>query len=209
MTFRRGTATDDRARREAMFGPLADASAHFAGLMRAAYSPLQSQSLLCAACHEDNNDHDLDGDYLDEGSVPSEEPTPSGSRAHTQGRGRLQDVPVLPYAADRVDRRLGSIRDGRTRPVSGHTATTLRVRRTLLCRTPRRCASSGARRRPARGNRRGHQRPGRARSAGGIFLRHALLLVTARGRDGAGAHAGTRRIVDRPGLRGDWRPGRR
>jgi hypothetical protein len=41
--------------------------------MRASWSPVHASGLLCAACHEDNNDHDLDLDYLDPGSVASEE----------------------------------------------------------------------------------------------------------------------------------------
>jgi hypothetical protein len=65
MTFARGS-------RETMFGPYADSAPNFPGLMRAAYSPLHADSLLCSACHEDNSDHDFDGDYLEAGSVPSE-----------------------------------------------------------------------------------------------------------------------------------------
>lgn len=62
-----------RGSREILFGPLPDAAPNFPGVMRASYSPLHTTSLLCAACHEDNNDHDFDLDYLDEGSVASEE----------------------------------------------------------------------------------------------------------------------------------------
>jgi hypothetical protein len=61
-----------RGSRETQFGPLSDSSPNFPNVMRSAYNPLHSSALLCAACHEDNNDHDFDGDYLDEGSVPSE-----------------------------------------------------------------------------------------------------------------------------------------
>ncbi len=62
-----------RASRETIFGPLPDAAPNFPGVMRASDSAIHESGLLCAACHEDNNDADLDGDYLDEGSVPSEE----------------------------------------------------------------------------------------------------------------------------------------
>ncbi|MCB9396382.1 MAG: hypothetical protein H6510_01080 [Acidobacteria bacterium] len=41
------------------------------GIMRAAYNP-QLSAELCAACHEDNTDHDDDGDFEDAGSVPHE-----------------------------------------------------------------------------------------------------------------------------------------
>ena len=44
----------------------------FPGAMRASRSDLHASSLLCSACHEDNSDHDFDGDYLEEGSVESE-----------------------------------------------------------------------------------------------------------------------------------------
>lgn len=63
----------NRASRDIMFGPLPDAAPNFPGVMRASYSRIHEEGLLCAACHEDNNDHDFDLDYLDEGSVASEE----------------------------------------------------------------------------------------------------------------------------------------
>lgn len=62
-----------RGSRETIFGPLPDAAPNFPGVMRASYSALHTSSRMCASCHEDNNDHDFDLDYLDEGSVPSEE----------------------------------------------------------------------------------------------------------------------------------------
>lgn len=62
-----------RSSRETIFGPLPDAAPNFPGVMRASYSPIHESGKLCAACHEDNNDHDFDLDYLDEGSVASEE----------------------------------------------------------------------------------------------------------------------------------------
>jgi len=65
MTMTRGT-------RDLEFGALPDAAPHFPGQMRASRSQLHASSLLCSACHEDNSDHDFDGDYLEEGSVESE-----------------------------------------------------------------------------------------------------------------------------------------
>lgn len=65
MTMARGTP-------ELSFGPLPGAAPAFPGAMRASDSPLHASSLLCSACHEDNSDHDFDGDYLEEGSVESE-----------------------------------------------------------------------------------------------------------------------------------------
>jgi hypothetical protein len=62
-----------RESRETIFGPLPDAAPNFPGIMRASWSALHTTSRMCAACHEDNNDHDFDLDYLDEGSVPSEQ----------------------------------------------------------------------------------------------------------------------------------------
>ena len=40
-------------------------------IMRAAYNP-QLQAELCSACHEDNVDHDNDGEFNDPGSLPHE-----------------------------------------------------------------------------------------------------------------------------------------
>lgn len=61
-----------RSTPELAFGALPDAAPHFPGQMRASRSELHASSLLCSACHEDNSDHDFDGDYLEEGSVESE-----------------------------------------------------------------------------------------------------------------------------------------
>jgi hypothetical protein len=41
--------------------------------MRASWSGIHESGKLCAACHEDNNDANFDGDYLDPTSVVSEE----------------------------------------------------------------------------------------------------------------------------------------
>ena len=54
------------------FGPLDDAVIHIEPMMRAAYNPLHSSSLLCAACHEYNMDHDFDGDFDESGSPPGQ-----------------------------------------------------------------------------------------------------------------------------------------
>jgi hypothetical protein len=182
MTFRRGAATDDpAARREAMFGPLADASAHFGGLMRAAYSPLHAQSLLCAACHEDNNDHDLDGDYLDEGSVPSEESYSEWLASAYAQPGpdfkTCQTCHMPPTGATVISEQYGTVaRDPSqvhahdfqgTTDVFVQNAATVRVI----------AAPAHDRLRVTVGvtnDRAGHDLPG------GIFLRHAILLVTAR-----------------------------
>lgn len=61
-----------RASRETIFGPLPDAAPNFPGVMRASYSKIHETGKLCASCHQANNDHDFDLDYLDEGSVPDE-----------------------------------------------------------------------------------------------------------------------------------------
>jgi len=52
------------------FGLLGDAT-YENNIMRPAYNP-QLSAQLCAACHEDNVDHDDDGDFEDPGSVPHE-----------------------------------------------------------------------------------------------------------------------------------------
>ena len=52
------------------FGLLGD-SVYEGGIMRAAYNP-QLSAQLCASCHEDNLDHDDDGDFEDAGSIPHE-----------------------------------------------------------------------------------------------------------------------------------------
>jgi MYXO-CTERM domain-containing protein len=53
------------------YGVLGDVSYEQAGTMQAAYNP-QLRSEICAACHQDKNDHDLDGDFEDDGGVISE-----------------------------------------------------------------------------------------------------------------------------------------
>lgn len=64
--------TMSRRTPELELGSLPDAAPMFPGVMRASRSDLHASSLLCSACHEDNSDHDFDGDYLEEGSVESE-----------------------------------------------------------------------------------------------------------------------------------------
>jgi glucose/arabinose dehydrogenase/PKD repeat protein len=55
------------------FGALGDAFVSGSLVMRPAYNP-RLRNNMCATCHEDNNDHDDDGDYEEPGSV-SVEPT--------------------------------------------------------------------------------------------------------------------------------------
>lgn len=52
------------------FGVLGDVG-YASASMRPAYQP-QLTAAVCAACHQDTNDHDLDGDFEDDGSVISE-----------------------------------------------------------------------------------------------------------------------------------------
>lgn len=52
------------------FGPHSDATFE-QGVMRAGYNP-QTKAQLCSACHEDNVDHDGDGEFNDPGSLPHE-----------------------------------------------------------------------------------------------------------------------------------------
>lgn len=54
-----------------MFGVLGDVDYTFPGVMRASYQP-QLPSAVCAACHQDKNDPDLDGDFEEENGVISE-----------------------------------------------------------------------------------------------------------------------------------------
>lgn len=62
-----------------MFGALGDAFVSGSQVMRAAYNP-RLRSNVCATCHEDNNDHDDDGDYEEPGSI-AVEPTYSEWKA--------------------------------------------------------------------------------------------------------------------------------
>jgi hypothetical protein len=181
MAFRRGAATDDPgARREAMFGPLADASTRFDGVMRASYSALHAQSLLCAACHEDNNDHDFDGDYLDEGSVPSEESYSEWLASPYAQPGptfkTCQACHMPPTGATVVSEQYGTVERDPSQ-VHAHTfegttdafvqnAATVRL---ITTRDGDRLRVSVA----VTNDRAGHDLPG------GIFLRHAILLVRA------------------------------
>jgi len=54
------------------FGPLDDGVIRFPGQMSAAFNSLHADSRQCAPCHEYNMDHDLDGDFDDEGSPPGQ-----------------------------------------------------------------------------------------------------------------------------------------
>ncbi len=53
------------------FGLLGDADYSNATIMRPGYNPLLRDTL-CASCHQENNDHNGDGDFEDPGSVPHE-----------------------------------------------------------------------------------------------------------------------------------------
>ncbi len=53
------------------YGVLGDVDFVSDGKMRASYQP-QIPAEMCAACHQDRNDHDGDGDFEDEGGVVSE-----------------------------------------------------------------------------------------------------------------------------------------
>lgn len=52
------------------FGPLGDTTFN-GGIMLGAYNP-QLRAQVCSACHEDNVDHDGDGEFNDPGSLPHE-----------------------------------------------------------------------------------------------------------------------------------------
>ncbi|MBI4606754.1 MAG: hypothetical protein HY721_32725 [Planctomycetes bacterium] len=57
--------------RAVQYGVLGDADFQYSIFMRASYQP-QLTALLCAACHQDVNDHDDDGDFEEEEGVVSE-----------------------------------------------------------------------------------------------------------------------------------------
>lgn len=181
MTFHRGSPTDDaRARHEAIFGPLPDAIPNFGGVMRASYSPLHSQSLLCAACHEDNNDADLDGDYLDEGSVPSEESYSEWLASRYAQPGvdykTCQSCHMPPTGATVVADQYGTVtRDASQVHKHRFEGTTDDyVKNSAALHVVARRESGELRVSVAVTNdRAGHDLPG------GIFLRHAILLVNA------------------------------
>jgi uncharacterized membrane protein YgcG len=54
-----------------MYGTLGDVSYEAPGVMRASYQP-ELASVVCAACHQDKNDPDLDGDFEEDDGVISE-----------------------------------------------------------------------------------------------------------------------------------------
>jgi hypothetical protein len=187
MLFRRGAATDDmRARREAQFGPLTDASTTFGGVMRPAFSALHQSSLMCAACHEDNNDHDFDGDYLDEGSVPSEESYSEWLASPYAQPGAnfktCQTCHMPPTGANVIAEQYGTVvrdpsqvhshRFAGTSDEYVQNAGTVRV-------VARRDAGALRIAVAVTNDRTGHDLPG------GISLRHAILLVKATDESGA------------------------
>lgn len=175
-----------RSSRETIFGPLPDAAPNFPGVMRAAYSRIHTTGLLCAACHEDNNDHDFDLDYLDEGSVVSEETwsewlaspyatpgpntktcmdchmTPKGDLAMCEQYQPVTRDPSQVYAHDFEGTTDAFVQNAATlRAIARRDGTTLRLSVAVT------------------NDRTGHDLPG------GQAIRHAILLVTAT--DAAGA----------------------
>jgi hypothetical protein len=67
-----GKAAIKRTDRALQFGPLDDANFMAQPVMRTAFNNLHRSSLLCAACHEYNMDHNFDGDFDDPGSPPGQ-----------------------------------------------------------------------------------------------------------------------------------------
>jgi hypothetical protein len=187
MLFRRGSTADDpRARREAQFGPLSDASTTFGGVMRPSYSSLHASSLLCAACHEDNNDHDFDGDYLDEGSVPSEESYSEWLASPYAQAGAnfksCQSCHMPPTGANVVAEQYGTVVRDPSQVHSHRFAGTNDeyIQNSGTVRVVARRETGALRVAVAVTNdRTGHDLPG------GISLRHALLLVKAMDASGA------------------------
>lgn len=79
---------------QVMYGALGDVSFQ-APIMRASYNPgLRSNT--CAACHEYNNDHDLDQDWEEPGSVPAQE-------TYSEWQNSPYGDPMSPMYADCVD----------------------------------------------------------------------------------------------------------
>ncbi len=175
-----------RSSRETVFGPLPDSAPNFPGVMRASYSKIHTTGLLCASCHEDNNDHDFDLDYLDEGSVVSEETwsewlaspfavpgpgmktcmdchmAPKGDRAMCEQYQPVARNPSQVYSHDFEGTTDEFVQNAATlHAVARREGSTLRVSVAVT------------------NDRTGHDLPG------GQAIRHALLLVTATSADGA------------------------
>ncbi len=72
-----GKARLRAAAKDLQYGPMDDNSVFIFGIMRVAYNPIHTQSLICATCHEYNMDHDFDGDFDDPGS-------PSGQSTYSE-----------------------------------------------------------------------------------------------------------------------------
>lgn len=175
-----------RSSRETIFGPLPDSSPNFPGVMRASYSKIHENGLLCASCHEDNNDHDFDLDYLDEGSVSSEETwsewlaspyavpgsgmrtcmdchmAPKGDRAMCEQYQPVTRDPSQVFSHDFEGTTDEFVQNAATLHAIGRRdGSTLRVSVAIT------------------NDRTGHDLPG------GQAIRHALLLVSATAADGA------------------------
>jgi hypothetical protein len=69
VTFNR--PDDPLATHQVQYGNLGDSSVHLAGVMRSSYQP-QLTAAVCAACHQDKNDPDGDGDFDEPNGVLSE-----------------------------------------------------------------------------------------------------------------------------------------
>lgn len=176
-----------RSSRESIFGPLPDSAPNFPGVMRASYSKIHTTGLLCAACHEDNNDHDFDLDYLDEGSVVSEETwsewlaspyavpgpgmetcmdchmAPKGDRAMCEQYQPVTRDPSQVYSHDFEGTTDEFVQNAATlRAIGRRDGSTLRISVAVT------------------NDRTGHDLPG------GQAIRHAVLLVTAADAFGSG-----------------------
>jgi hypothetical protein len=174
-----------RASRETIFGPLPDAAPNFPGVMRASYSRIHENGKLCASCHQANNDHDFDLDYLDPGSVPDENTwtewlaspyaqpgagmrtcmdchmPPKGDLAMCEQYGPVTRDPSQVYSHDFEGTTDEYVQNaGTLRLVASRVGTELRVTAAVT------------------NDRTGHDLPG------GQNIRHAILLVTATDGDG-------------------------
>ncbi|MGB5037919.1 MAG: multiheme c-type cytochrome [Blastocatellia bacterium] len=195
-----------RSSRETIFGPLPDSAPNFPGVMRASYSKIHTTGLLCASCHEDNNDHDFDLDYLDEGSVVSEETwtewlaspyatpgpglrtcmdchmTPKGDRAMCEQYQPVTRDPSQVYSHDFEGTTDEFVQNAATlRAIARRDESTLRISVAVT------------------NDRTGHDLPG------GQAIRHAILIVTARDGNGGALEfvAGESETVSEIGGTGD------
>ncbi len=99
------------------FGLLGDVT-YENNIMRAAYNP-QLSAQLCAACHEDNVDHDQDGDFEDAGSVPHET-TFSEWEAYRQANGAAAQTCIECHMPATTDPQFCAFGEPRQRTVRSH-----------------------------------------------------------------------------------------